>query len=487
MDEVKTTNPEDINETQNEVKDNPLDKDGIAENLGQLNGVEVPDGGPAEQAKAVGIEVNKFPSSENKNPENEKPIDYMDQLAKANPDYANMIKMQSAAQMVGMMQRSAHMDDKAIIHQTLGEDTSEKDSDAGRVICSCDDLMATYDVEHLNLLELLSLRKKMYTELTQLRSCQEMLSAVDDLITKSDAAEINKETMSANYLEAFGFSDLTRQTFIEYYNEYNPVLTDFVIALDKKIAELREAGVSTKTLTDDMIAIMDKKVASLDHTNPLNTDKIKKYALIRDIYANRCKGSIEFITHAMENILKNKRNCRKMRDALSGPASAVFGKLNSTYERKALSQAIEELDFTMVSFDILPLLYTLNKLVGKNDDNGSKIWVDVFISNLADIRNGIFDIMDPAEWISDVETAFSGLLADLASDVVVHSKKDPISFAVFCEYRNLRDYADILDKRQAAQESENTDPEAEASNETTTEPPAEEEPKSETDEDSSVE
>lgn len=340
------------------------------------------------------------------------------------------------------------------------------------------DLLKAYNVEELNLLETMSLRKSCLKQLNNLKSCQQMLKAVEDLIQLENHPTINRDVMSTNYLEAYGFGDVSLAKFYELFDEFEPALQDLVTKCNARITALREAGVSTVTLTENMVDLLKKKLASLPSGAANYAFESAKLANIIEAYENRGQGLIEYFKKKIMAFETNKKNVRNLKRAANGTASDIAGKLIGNYDKATLSSFIafceenqtvdndQTFGGCMTTNEVIVLLYILNRLFASEAAANNHVWVDLLISTFVDIRSGIFDIDDPYGWMNDFRKAVGKPLISLAIQItdngVSGQIENFISKSIEFDTKRREDIMKKIEAEQAAKETAETAPSEES-------------------------
>ena len=133
-------------------------------------------------------------------------------------------------------------------------------------------------IESMSLLECISLKNSVAKELNRLESCHTMLKAVDDLrenfdfvapgkeITTMDrknaGTDVDKQIMSANYLDQYGFTE-NADEFTKLYDAYQPKLKELTEKLAAHISECGKDAASTTYMTNDFLHIIDTRLNNM--------------------------------------------------------------------------------------------------------------------------------------------------------------------------------------------------------------------------------
>lgn len=388
------------------------------------------------------------------------------------PQYHNYFTMKAAEAQAAHLMNVAHANDKTMLSNALDEKVEEhisyKDYDM--------DALESYDITGLNLLELMSLRKQILLQLNNLKACRQMLLAVDDLIIQSDAEEANRQVMSANYLDAHGFDDFDRAGFDEFFAKYEPKLSDLVERINTRMRDLREAGVSTKSMTEDMVYVLEKKINGMSPNSPNYEYNCKKLKAVAEAYRNRLNGSIEYFHHKLVMLRDNKKQIRNLRKMVLGTPSDVMGKLLQSYSKETLSSLLEvttdDPNGHINLINMIVFFAVLNKLVVSEMAANNHVWVDILISNMTDIKNGIFDVCAPQDYIKMFDANVGAVLEDLMFEVL--SGKGDINEKIIRAINDIYTFNARKAEEEMVMEEDPEEPEDEASEPEASEPVKEE-------------
>lgn len=353
------------------------------------------------------------------------------------PDAATIEAQNNATMKIAMM-NAAILNMQANQRTAIGDMTENAtgendDSDSTKSNSHDFEALTGYNIEELNLLEAMSLNKSILKQLNNLKACRGMLKAVEDLVQAQGSSEINKDVMSTNYLEAYGFDDLNLEKFNELYDEYEPLLSNLQSQCTARIQSLREAGVSTQSLTDDMVYLLNKKLNGLPSGATNYEYEVNKLHRIIEAYQNRTTGMIQYFAAKIKNFSNNKKSMRELKRAVNGTASDIAGKLISHYDKTTLASFMSTATSNISSVndkliggdltdgELIALLYIMNRSFSKDQITNNHVWIDLMISNFVDIRTGIFDIMDPEEWLHQFKNEIKSGLSVIAAEGVTQS------------------------------------------------------------------
>lgn len=273
-------------------------------------------------------------------------------------------------------------------------------------------------LEDLSFLEAVSYKKKVDVEIARWKSCQSMLKAISEM--KLDDT-VNREVMKINAMEDFKFME-SIDDFERHYDENLNKLNQISNKLISLINAHKHEMDSTRFLTNEMIHLMQGKLDKLD-PNGINYEynKVRMETII-DAFKNR--RDLDFLKYKLEMYLKtSKANIkREFRD------SAVI--INSNRRTKVINDLIRFFNEDIVYAVYERLMYAFNddvyatylmmcllaRIMNTEKKTSKDVWGKVFVLNLSDIYNNIFDIdiLSDGEdsYMMKVEKAFFPIIKD---------------------------------------------------------------------------
>ena len=292
-------------------------------------------------------------------------------------------------------------------------------------------------LEDLSFLEAVSYKKKIDSEIARWKSCKGMLKAISDL--KLDDTT-NRELMKINAMEDYNFTE-SIDDFESHYEENLDKLNKISSKLVEIVNSHKHEMDSTKFLTEEMIHLMQVKVDKLDPTglnysynltrmenvitafeNRLNLDYLK-YKL--EIYLKTSKANIKRDFRENVNLINNGRRSKVINDLIRFFNEDI---MYAVYER--LMYAFnDDVNATYVMLGFIAKIMNTEKKTAKD------VWAKVFVLNLSDIYNNIFDIECSAEgessYITKVEKIFYPIISEFLKSQKMKDKiNDRIAFGL---------------------------------------------------------
>ncbi len=249
-------------------------------------------------------------------------------------------------------------------------------------------------LESLSFLEAVSYKKKIDEEILRWKSCKSMLKAISDLRLDDN---VNRELMKTNTLDEYNFTE-TVENFESSYPENLEKLEKISDKLISIIKDKKEAINTTSDLTNEMTHLMRNKIRRLD-PNGLNYSYNKKrMEIVLDAYSKR--KDLRFLEMKFNDYLKNSRvNIirdfkNNENDISKNNPTPVIKELLKVFSNDILFGAYSKL--MNICHDDTSLVYLIFGFISKTINSERKssrdVWAKVFILNLSDMYNNIFDI-----------------------------------------------------------------------------------------------
>ena len=249
-------------------------------------------------------------------------------------------------------------------------------------------------LEELSFLEAVSYKKKVDSEIARWKSCQSMLKAISDLRLDPGA---NREIMKINAMKDYEF-DNTIEDFESHYEENLDKLEKIAAKLLEVVNRSKDVMNSTKFLTDEMVHLMSGKLSKLDPNGlnfSFNQDKMKTvinaFQNRHDLEYMRNKFNLYLVTQK-NNIkkafkddgpmIRNGRGTKVINDLRRFFSKDIFSNLDSTF----LEIFEDNLDVCYL------MMWMISKIMHNEKKSSNDTWAKVFVLNISDIANGIFDI-----------------------------------------------------------------------------------------------
>ena len=271
-------------------------------------------------------------------------------------------------------------------------------------------------LDTLSFLEAVSYKKKVEEEIARWKSCQSMLHAISNL--KLDDT-VNRELMKINAMEEYDFQD-SFEDFESHYDENLGKLSSILGKLTYIITSHKHEMDSTEFLTNEMVHLLEGKLAKLDQ-NDLNYGYNKaKMENVLEAFKNRLnldylKGKLEIYLRTNKSKIKKdfKDNSRLISNNCR---TKVINDLIRFFNEDIVHAVFEQ--FVYAFYDDVYVIYLmfgfLAKVMNTEKKSSKDAWVKVLMLNLSDMHNGIFDIDtlsdDNGSYLQQVRDAFYPML-----------------------------------------------------------------------------
>lgn len=276
-------------------------------------------------------------------------------------------------------------------------------------------------LSQLSFLEAISLRKKVDTEIASWKSCRASIDAIAQLKLDDN---INREIMQNNTMSEYDI-DTTVEDFDKCYEGNLDKLNRIAETLGKIITEHKSEINSTSFLTNEMVSLMQKKVAKLDPA--AQNYEFNKIRMERVIRAFQNRMSLVYIHDKLETFLKtNKKYIKKrFRDDKSKIQSyqrtKPINELVRFFNNDMIYNLYETLaNIFMKDYDkVYLMLVFLAKVMNTEKSTGNNAWIKVFILNISDINGGIFDIGNSEEYFENFDHIITPVIDEYFTKNVV--------------------------------------------------------------------
>lgn len=316
-------------------------------------------------------------------------------------------------------------------------------------------------ISTMSMLEAVSLKNSVTKELDRLESCHNMVKTVANLRDNFDAANtgkessaVNKDIMTANYLDDYGYEE-SADEFNKLYNAYQPKLTTLIEALNKHIGECSKDAASTKYMTNDFLQIINKKINNMKPED-LNYDyNMKKLQMLKTAFENRT--DLTYLKNKLDLFSKNKTHLKNLAKAMTGTFSDIASKLNANFTMKTMSALIKEMDDNFVGdmYYNITFLYFLNYVCTSESKTNADVWVKIFALNANDIHSDIWDLDIPAdEYMSNAIKEFYPMMDTIYQ--YLKQRKVKISSQILSQYNTLLTWTpdEVTEKNEEVSETE---------------------------------
>ena len=312
----------------------------------------------------------------------------------------------------------------------------------------------SYPLEQLNLLELVNLRKEVKARLDEITTCRNMLNTVKDMITEQNLDKTAADTLNANYLEAYGFDEESTESFLKFAENTIPNIEKFVLRIEQRVDVLKQHGVSTKSLTEDMLTMIDKRMNKVSPENVNYKYVNKKFSKIRDAYETRLTGNMheDYFGNKFTLFIRNKKLMREFKKDCKGNGKEFFNNLKRQYDiavlHAAASVLIGKADKNDIVFPTyveslcICIFYVLNRMLETEKKDNGHIYVDILFSDLMDMHNKTYDLGDAKDQMAVFLHQVSPATIVLADEMKKANPKISNS-RIFYEFRNILDWKPV--------------------------------------------
>lgn len=224
----------------------------------------------------------------------------------------------------------------------------------------------------------------------------------------NDDESVGKEIALNNIVEqSMEESGLNAKEFYANYDHNIEVLEAMKKALTEKVDEAR-AHNSAKYINDEMIAVLEKRIARLKESDNINKDYLlKRFNHVLEAFKERTNW--KWIHSKACIMIENKRTMKNlMKSIQSYSISTLRGlcKFSSEDELKEVERSISILvsDINLAQC----IMVILNKISLSEEKSGYDSYIKTLILNLLDIKSGIFDLCEnPNDYLNQLSQSLS--------------------------------------------------------------------------------
>ena len=250
-------------------------------------------------------------------------------------------------------------------------------------------------LETLSFMEVVTYRSKILEEIDRWKSCRAALDAIQALQADD---KLMKALRSENTLSEYDFKDLNK------FNAQYETNLGHLMTVGQKLNEIiKTHGTemnSSDFMTHQMIDLIQKKIQRIPENQPNRGLEIKRLQVFSDALAHR--SNFKFIFDKIDQ--NEERNSKALRKVMRNDLTLLYvnrktktiKELCRAYSEDMIYKLVEILRKTFSNHDlcVYVMLWHLNQLRTKSVEG--EAWVKVFVLNLTDIYNGIYDIQ-PAD------------------------------------------------------------------------------------------
>ena len=265
-------------------------------------------------------------------------------------------------------------------------------------------------LEDLSFLEAVSYKKKVDAEIARWKSCESMLKAISEL--KLDDTT-NRELMKINAMEDYKFMESV-EDFESHYDANMSKLQKISDKLVSIVDTHKHEMDSTRFLTNEMVHLMKGKLAKLDPSGMNYEYNRSRMETVKNAFENRL--DLSYLKNKFEIYLKtNKNNIKKdFKDNAnllnSNRRSKVINDLIRFFNEDIVYALYNQLMgiFCGGTSETYLMMAFIAKVMNTEKKTSKDVWAKVFVLNMSDIYNDIFDIemVDKDSYTDQVAHAF---------------------------------------------------------------------------------
>ena len=249
-------------------------------------------------------------------------------------------------------------------------------------------------LETLSFLEAVSYKKKVDAEIARWKSCKSMLKAISDLRLDDS---VNRELMKINAMENYEFTE-SLEDFENHYEENLDKLNQIATKLIEIVNSHKHEMDSTQFLTNEMCHLMEGKLAKLDPSD-MNYEYTKA-RMETVLLAFKNRQDVSYLENKLKSYLQsNKSNIRK---DFKDNAGAIHNNQRTKVIKDLIRFFNEDIVYSLYErlmsafHDNVSAVYVMMgfiaKVMNREKKSSNDVWAKVFVLNLSDIYNGIYDI-----------------------------------------------------------------------------------------------
>ena len=281
-------------------------------------------------------------------------------------------------------------------------------------------------LETLSFLEAVSYKKKIDAEVSRWKSCESMLKAITNL--KLDDS-VNQELMKINAMEKFEF-DQSLEDFESHYEENMNKLEQISTKLVEIVNSHKHEMDSTRFLTDEMVHLMTNKIAKLDPSD-INYEYTKS-RMETVVNAFKDRKNTDYLENKLRSyLLSNKANIRK---DIKDNATAILNNQHTKVINDLIRFFSPDIAYSLYERlasafgDNMTAVYIMMgfiaKVMNREKKSSNDVWAKVFVLNLSDIYNNIYDIelVNEESFMDKVERVFYPMIMQFITDNKIRGK-----------------------------------------------------------------
>ena len=286
-------------------------------------------------------------------------------------------------------------------------------------------------IKSLSFFEAASLLKRVDKEYVRWKSCYNMLNAIKNL--KLDDSQ-NRQLMEVNALDQFEFSE----SMEDFEKVYDTNINKFeqIIKILKDITNQNNGNSTTSFLTNEIVALLEKKMDKLP-TNVTNYEyTIRKVTTIVNAFKNRLDVKYllnKYLTYLTTQKSKIKRFFKDDAKSIQQEKKTkVMNDLVRNFSTGIAYGYLNQLNKIFNDNSDAVYLFTnfLMKTIKSESNTGNDTWVKVLVMNLSDIEGKVFDLDDPDKYLEKINDSFYNITINFLGQNKLTLNKHTITFGI---------------------------------------------------------
>lgn len=286
-------------------------------------------------------------------------------------------------------------------------------------------------IKSLSFFEAASLLKRVDKEYIRWKSCYNMLNAIKNL--KLDDSQ-NRQLMEVNALDQFEFSE----SMEDFEKVYDTNINKFeqIIKILKDITNQNNGNSTTSFLTNEIVALLEKKMDKLP-TNVTNYEyTIRKVTTIVNAFKNRLDVTYllnKYLTYLTTQKSKIKRFFKDDAKSIQQEKKTkVMNDLVRNFSTGIAYGYLNQLHKVFNDNSDAVYLFTnfLIKTMKSESNTGNDTWVKVLVMNLSDIEGKVFDLDDPDKYLEKINDSFYNITMNFLGQNKLTLNKHTITFGI---------------------------------------------------------
>lgn len=296
--------------------------------------------------------------------------------------------------------------EKGGIEESLKETIMDVDHSEVHSLFDVDNIIE--DIHGLTYVELIKMRKDINYQIRSLDSARTLYQSLDninDMIGSFNTTMGNAEKIKTmNILKKMGVDKQSRDIFSKQLEQNIADVQRIYEVIQKELEKYHDVTVTSKFISDQCILVLEKKKKMIQEKPIDGRDiwvkhmELNSYDMQIWLHANRNDIPVLFISNV---IAQNKRALKKMKQYTKGMYKKIFDRvkigLMNYYSKVSLGIFQSECEKIFDNKESVTRLFIFIFNVIDNPQfnveyNSNKLICSLLISNMVDIRNGIYNL-----------------------------------------------------------------------------------------------